>query len=88
MPPLAELNTTCPSELLNVREVSKLLGCSQRHIYRLTDAGKMPRPVKLGALVRWRKTELTKWLETGCPPIDQTEFEHVPIEGVDQDFPR
>ena len=36
--------------LLNVREVARLCGCSPRTIYRLSDGGKMPRPVKIG---RW-----------------------------------
>ncbi len=59
-----------PAELLDVRAVAALLGgCSTRHVYRLTDAGRMPRPVKLGALVRWRRAELSDWLSAGCPPV-------------------
>jgi predicted DNA-binding transcriptional regulator AlpA len=30
--------------LLGVREVAALLGCSTRHVYRMADAGRMPRP--------------------------------------------
>ncbi len=56
------------AELLDVRAVGAMLGCSARHVYRLADAGRMPRPVKLGALVRWRRAELASWLEAGCPP--------------------
>ena len=56
------------AELLDVRDVATLLGgCSTRHIYRLADAGLMPRPVKLGALVRWRRAELEVWIGAGCP---------------------
>ena len=40
-------------QLLNVQAVAETLGCSPRHVYRLSDAGKMPGPVKLGSLVRW-----------------------------------
>ena len=36
------------AKLLDVAAVADLLGCSQRHVYRLSDAGKMPAPVKLG----------------------------------------
>jgi len=53
--------------LLNVKEVSEMLGISERTIYRLSDAGDMPQPVKLGAAVRWRKHELESWIENGCP---------------------
>ena len=61
------------AELLDVRAVAALLGgCSTRHVYRLADAGKMPRPLKLGQLVRWRRAELLRWLGEGCPPVRST----------------
>ena len=53
--------------LLDVNAVARLLSCSTRHIYRLADSGQMPRPQKLGALVRWDRLELEKWLADGCP---------------------
>ena len=56
-----------PAALLDVRAVATMFHCSTRHIYRLAEAGRMPRPVRLGALVRWRRAELTKWLDAGCP---------------------
>jgi excisionase family DNA binding protein len=57
------------AELLNAREVGQLLGCSVRHIYRLADSGRMPRPVKLGQLVRWRRAEVLDWVGVGCPAV-------------------
>ncbi len=57
-------------EFLDVNAVAILLGgCSTRHVYRLSDSGRMPRPLKLGALVRWRRAELIKWLDDGCQPM-------------------
>ena len=53
--------------LLDVEAVAGLLSCSTRHVYRLADAGRMPRPVKLGALVRWRCSEIEVWIAEGCP---------------------
>jgi excisionase family DNA binding protein len=61
VPPPAE------AALIDVRAVAALLGCSTRHIYRLTDAGRMPTPVRLGALIRWRRAEIEEWIATGCP---------------------
>jgi excisionase family DNA binding protein len=55
----------CPP-LVNVREVARLLNCSTRHVFRLTDAGHLPSPVRLGALVRWRKTDVDQWIAGGC----------------------
>ena len=53
--------------LLDVNAVAQLLSCSTRHVYRLADSGRMPRPQKLGALVRWDRIELEKWLADDCP---------------------
>jgi excisionase family DNA binding protein len=55
--------------LLDVRAVASHLGCSPRHVYRLADGGKMPPPVKLGALIRWRRADLDAWLADGCKPV-------------------
>lgn len=55
-------------QLLDVRELATILNCSSRHIYRMTDAGRMPRPVRLGVLIRWKKAEIDAWLAAGCPP--------------------
>lgn len=56
-----------PPVLLTVKEVAEMLGLSERTVYRLADAGNMPRPVKLGAAVRWRRNELERWIDDGCP---------------------
>lgn len=59
------------SQLLDVQAVAEMLGCSQRHVYRLSDAGRMPAPVKLGALVRWSATAIREWIDAGCPRCDR-----------------
>ena len=69
VPPAA----AAPAALLDVAAVAEMLGCSGRHVYRLADRGAMPRPVKLGSLIRWRRstgdpmTGLEDWLAAGCP---------------------
>ena len=56
--------------LLTVRQVAVMLGCSARHVYRLSDRGAMPRPTKLGdVLVRWNRSEIEQWVTDGCKPI-------------------
>ena len=58
------------AELLAVKAVASLLGgCSTRHVYRLADAGRMPQPIRLGSLVRWRRAELMSWIDAGCPQL-------------------
>ena len=56
-------------KLLDVAAVADLLGCSQRHVYRLSDAGKMPAPVRLGSLVRWSASSIREWVDAGCPAV-------------------
>jgi len=53
--------------MLDVNQVATLLNCSSRHVYRLSDAGRMPRPVKLGSLVRWSRAAVGAWIAEGCP---------------------
>ena len=55
------------AKLLDVNQVAEMLGCSQRHVYRLSDAGRMPAPVRLGSLVRWSAAALRQWIDAGCP---------------------
>ncbi len=62
-----EAKTKFSAELLNVEQVAKTLNCSSRHVYRMSDSGRMPRPVKLGALVRWSRAAIEKWIIEGCP---------------------
>ncbi len=55
------------AKLLDVQAAAALLGCSPRTVYRLADAGRMPPPVKLGALVRWNRAAVEDWIAAGCP---------------------
>jgi len=57
------------AKLLDVQAVADMLGCSGRHIYRLSDAGRMPAPVKLGSLVRWNRAAVESWIDQGCPSV-------------------
>src|SRR4051812_542599 len=66
-------NATIPPDsvapLLDVRAVAQLLGCSTRHVYRLADDGRMPAPVRVGALVRWQRQTILEWVASGCKPV-------------------
>ena len=61
-PPLAD-----PGQLIGVDKVTKLLECSASTVYRLADSGRLPRPRKIGHLIRWSVGEIRKWVENGCP---------------------
>lgn len=57
------------SQLIDVKAVARLLGCSPRHVYRLSDLGAMPAPVRLGALVRWQRAAIEEWVVSGCEHV-------------------
>lgn len=70
---LKSLDTTAPppSELLDVQQLAQLLHCSPRHCYRLADRGALPRPVRLGALIRWPRAAIDSWITAGCPAVQR-----------------
>jgi predicted DNA-binding transcriptional regulator AlpA len=56
-----------PAALLDADETSAFCGWSRRTTYRLSDAGRMPAPVRVGRMTRWRRAELEDWIARGCP---------------------
>lgn len=51
-------------EMLNFKQVRKLVLYSRAHIDRLEKAGKFPKRIKLGTgRVGWWKAEIMAWLE-------------------------
>lgn len=57
------------TKLLDVKGVAIILDCSPRHVYRMVDAGRMPAPAKLGALVRFDRQKIEDWIASGCKPV-------------------
>jgi len=53
--------------LITAQQVGQMLMCSARTVRRLQAQGAMPRPLKLGALVRWRREDIDRWICEGCP---------------------
>jgi excisionase family DNA binding protein len=69
MPSIPIPAETSAKLLLDVHAVAEMLGCSARHVYRLSDGGRMPAPVRLGSLVRWSQSSLEEWITSGCKPV-------------------
>lgn len=66
---VSELPDAAATRLMNVSEVAEQLKVSGRTVYRLADAGLMPRPVRLGGAVRWDRVEIDRWIDSGCPAV-------------------
>jgi len=54
-------------QLIEIDSIAQMLKCSTRHVRRLVDSGRIPRPIKLGALLRWIKSDVDHWFIAGCP---------------------
>ncbi len=63
----SEIERSPAVELVNARELAKLLAVSERTLYRLKSTGELPPPIVLGGSVRWRLSEIRQWIGKGCP---------------------
>ncbi len=54
--------------LIDAKELARRLDLSERTIWRLNGAGKLPKPLLIGGKSkRWRAEEIAAWVATGCP---------------------
>ena len=60
-------------QLWNVKQLKKVMGLSERTLWRLNDSGKLPVPIRIGNSVRWRQGDIETWIRLGCP--DRATFE-------------
>lgn len=49
-------------ELLTLRQLAEVLQISQRNARALAAKGALPRPIRVGRLVRWRREAVERWL--------------------------
>ena len=53
--------------LITAAEVAAVLNISTRTLWRLRSEQKLPAPIRMGGVVRWRREEITNWIAAGCP---------------------
>lgn len=44
--------------LMRAPEVATLLAISRPMVYKMTTAGQLPKPVKMGTVLRWRRRDI------------------------------
>ena len=59
--------TTCTVQLLDARELARMLKLSRRQIFRLNSSGKIPAPIRISGSVRWPEATICGWLAAGAP---------------------
>jgi predicted DNA-binding transcriptional regulator AlpA len=56
-------DTTESPRLIDAGAVAQMLSLSVRQVFRLRDAGKLPKPVKLSRrCVRWNRATILDWI--------------------------
>ena len=53
-------------QLIDVKGVAKLLNCSSRQVWKLLASGRMPDAVRLGRSVKWRRSDIQRFIDVGC----------------------
>ncbi|HIH4995637.1 AlpA family transcriptional regulator [Morganella morganii] len=62
------INTTTAASLLDdplvdMKEITKLTGLTDKWFYKLIQKGQFPKPIKLGNRSRWLTSEVNAWLQ-------------------------
>jgi len=52
---------------VTARQFAIMLQVSKRTLWRLRSAGKIPRPMRVGGIVRWKLDDILQWMAAGCP---------------------
>lgn len=60
------VESNCVVEMVNARTAAAIVGVSRRSWWRFVAEGKAPQPLRLGGCVRWRVSELRRWIDSGC----------------------
>jgi len=53
-------------QLLSAKTLAKMLSMSPRTVWRYRSAGKLPKPVCVGASIRWKLSDITLFLKCDC----------------------
>ena len=61
------MSTDAAPLLVRADEVARMMGVSERTLWRLASAGRVPQPVRIGRNTRWRRAEVADWIAKGCP---------------------
>jgi predicted DNA-binding transcriptional regulator AlpA len=64
-------STTGLPAFIGLTDLAAHFKVSKRTILRWIAGGDIPEPLRApGQCIRWRVAELNKWIEAGCPPME------------------
>jgi len=62
-------------DLLRTDDLCDRLSLGRATVYRQVAAGRLPKPLRIGRAVRWRRAEIEAWIAAGCPPRERWQWE-------------
>jgi excisionase family DNA binding protein len=63
--PLTPMITTNVAALMTQQDLAAYLGCNVRTLRRWGHEGRIPHPISIGRVQRWRRADVDRWLEDG-----------------------
>jgi predicted DNA-binding transcriptional regulator AlpA len=60
-------------QLLHAKQLMELLNIGKTSFYEMKATGRLPKPVRIGTIQRWRLADVEKWLQLGCPSLEKFE---------------
>jgi len=61
------------TNLISAKTVAQIFSLSKRQVFRLNSSGKIPAPVRVNGAIRWRESDIERWIALSCP--DRQTFE-------------
>lgn len=61
------MNVKNDSILLNTRRTAEMIGCSVQALRNWHLCGRLPVPIQIGNRLFWKRTEIIRWVDAGCP---------------------
>ena len=68
---MSKSTTKIDGELIDVSRIARLLDVSTRTVWRMVRRGELHEPFKVGGGTRWRRAEIDRWLDAGCPNVSE-----------------
>ena len=72
MASITRANEAIEPVMITARQLAVLLQVSTRQVWRMLSAGRVPTPIRVGGIVRWRMAEVENWIAEGCPAQSRT----------------
>lgn len=62
-PPVQPARTAPDCEMLTAADVARMLAIGERSVWRKSQDGRLPPPIKIGGSTRWTKSSIRDWME-------------------------